>query len=89
MKSPVKMSHSQTYLDCCGQIYHSYSPIPHMPRIPRIDKYLDSWLKRTQFVKILTESYTVGRQFLQFVGLLGIGLKSFELIKTLATNSPI
>ena len=25
---------------------------------PRIDKYLDSWLKRTQFAKILTRSYS-------------------------------
>ena len=32
--------------------------IPHWPRIPRIDKYLDSWLIRTQFVKILTDSHS-------------------------------
>ena len=32
------------------------TPIPHRPRIPRIDKYLDSWLNRTQFVKILIDS---------------------------------
>ena len=32
---------------------------------------------------------TVHSQFLQFVGLSGIRLKSFELFKTLATNSPI
>ena len=47
--------------------------------------YLDSWLNRTQFVKIRT----VRSWFLQFVGLSGIRLKSFELFKTLATNSPI
>ena len=34
------------------------SPIPHRHRIPRIDKYLDSWLNRTQFVKILTDSHS-------------------------------
>ena len=34
------------------------TPIPHRPRIPRIDKYLDSWLNRTQFVKILTDSHS-------------------------------
>ena len=59
--------------------------IPHRPRIPTVGiaKYLDSWLKRTQFAKILTE-------FAQSVdvGLSGIRLKSFELFKTLATNSP-
>ena len=32
---------------------------------------------------------TVRSEFLQFVGLSGIRLKSFELFKTLATNSPI
>ena len=43
----------------------------------------------------MAESYTVGEdptvrsEFLQFVGLSGIRLKSFELFKTLATNSPI
>ena len=31
----------------------------------------------------------VRSEFLQFVGLSGIWLKSFELFKTLATNSPI
>ena len=35
------------------------------------------------------KSRTVCSQFLQFVGLSGIRLKSFELFKTLATNSPI
>ena len=35
-----------------------YTPIPHRPRIPRIDKYLDSWLNRTQFVKVLTDSHS-------------------------------
>ena len=34
------------------------SPITHMPRIPRIDKYLDLWLNCTQFVKILFESHS-------------------------------
>ena len=34
------------------------TPIPHRPRIPRIDKYLDSWLNRTQFVKVLTDSHS-------------------------------
>ena len=33
--------------------------------------------------------HTVCSEFLQFVGLSGIQLKSFELFKTLATNSPI
>ena len=62
----------------------AYTPIPHRPRIPRIDKYLDSWLNCTQFV-----IRTVRSEFLQFEGLSGIQLKSFELFKTLATNSPI
>ena len=35
------------------------TPIPHRPRIPRIDKYLDSWLNRTQFVKILIDSHSL------------------------------
>ena len=35
-----------------------YAPIPHMPRIPRIDKYLDSWLNCTLFVKNLTDSHS-------------------------------
>ena len=34
------------------------TPIPHRPRIPRIDKYLDSWLNRTQFVMVLTDSHS-------------------------------
>ena len=29
---------------------------PEYHESPRIDKYLDSWLKRTQFAKILTQS---------------------------------
>ena len=36
-----------------------YTPIPHRPRIPRIDKYLDSWLNRTQFVMVLTDSHSL------------------------------
>ena len=36
-----------------------YKPIPHESHeLPRIDKYLDSWLNRTQFVKILTDSHS-------------------------------
>ena len=31
---------------------------PESHESPRIDKYLDSWLKRTQFAEILTESYS-------------------------------
>ena len=38
--------------------FDSYTPIPHRPRIPLIDKYLDSWLNRTQFAKILTDSHS-------------------------------
>ena len=67
------------------------TPIPHRPLIPRIDtkdKYLDLWLNRTHFVKILTDLHSPV-EFLQFVGLSGIRLKSFELFKTLATNSLI
>ena len=33
------------------------TPIPHRPRNPLIDKYLDSWLIRTQFVMVLTDSH--------------------------------
>ena len=62
---------------------------PESHELTRIDKYLDSWLNRTQFVKILTDSHSPYSEFLQFVGLSGIRLKSFELFKTLATNSPI
>ena len=38
-----------------------YTPIPHRTQIPRIDKYLDLWLNRTQFVKILTYSHSLDR----------------------------
>ena len=75
-----------------SEVINVYSIIPlfhtglESHELPRIDTYLDSWLNRTQFVKILTDSHC---QFLQFVGLSGIRLKSFELFKTLATNSPI
>ena len=31
---------------------------PESHELPRIDKYLESWLKRTQFVKILAESHS-------------------------------
>ena len=31
----------------CGIGVLANTPIPHRPRIPRIDKYLDSWLNRT------------------------------------------
>ena len=31
---------------------------PDSHELPRIDKNLDSWLKRTQIVKLLTESYS-------------------------------
>ena len=37
------------------------TPIPHRPLIPRIDtkdKYLDLWLNRTHFVKILTDLHS-------------------------------
>ena len=76
-----------------GEMKHRYViPLfhtgPESHELTRIDKYLDSWLNRTQFVKILTDR-TVRSEFLQFVGLSGIRLKSFELFKTLATNSPI
>ena len=48
---------------CICYIRCGYNPIPHRPRLPRIatnqfDKYLDSWLNRTQFVKILSESHS-------------------------------
>ena len=54
---------------------------PESNESSRIDKYLDSWLKRTEFAKILTKSYSPYSQS-QFVGLSGIRLKSFELYKT-------
>ena len=31
---------------------------PESHELSRIDKYLDSWLNRTQFVKILTDSHS-------------------------------
>ena len=48
----------------CDAIAHTefiYTPIPHRPEsheLTRIDKYLDSWLNRTQFVKVLTDSHS-------------------------------
>ena len=62
----------------------SFTPIPTFHELTRIDKYLDSWLNRTQLVIC-----TVRSEFLQFLGLSGIRLKIFELFKTLAKNSPI
>ena len=41
-----------------GKVSQSNTPIPHRPRIPQIDKYLDSWLNRTQFVMVLTDSHS-------------------------------
>ena len=38
-----------------------YTPIPIGPEsreLTRIDKYLDSWLNRTQFAKIITDSHS-------------------------------
>ena len=31
---------------------------PESHELTRIDKYLDSWLNRTQFVKVLTDSHS-------------------------------
>ena len=59
----------------------SYTPIPHRPRIPRIDKYFDSWLKRTQFVKILTESHSP-KTLLAVRRSIGNSAKSFDRFKT-------
>ena len=61
---------------------------PESHELTQIDKYLDSWLNRTQFVMVLTDSHSHS-EFLQFLGLSVIRLKSFDLIKTLATNSLI
>ena len=38
-----------------------YTPIPHRPEsheLTRIINYLDSWLNRTQFVMVLTDSHS-------------------------------
>ena len=40
---------------CLIPLFHT-GPGSH--ELPRIDKYLDSWLNRTQFVKILTFSHS-------------------------------
>ena len=57
-------------------------------KLPRIDIFLDLWLKRNQYVKILTESYNP-KSVLAIRKSIGIRDKSFELFKTLATNSSI
>ena len=31
---------------------------PESPELTRIDKYLDSWMNRTQFVMVLTDSHS-------------------------------
>ena len=55
---PIKYSlYHVTYVPAKFEVANT--PIPHRPRIPeltRIDKYLDSWLNRTQFVMVLTDS---------------------------------
>ena len=61
---------------------------PDSHELPRIDKYLDSCLNHTQFAKILTDSHSP-QSVLAIRRSMGIPLKSFELFKTLATNSPI
>ena len=72
----------------CRSLIPLFHTGPESHELTRIDKYMDSRLNRTQFVKVLTDS-PVRSEFLQSVGLSGIRLKSFELFKTLATNSPI
>ena len=52
---------TQVVLFPCCHILLSYTPIPHRPEsheLTRIDKYLDSRLNRTQFVKVLTDSHS-------------------------------
>ena len=44
--------------ECVIRTGQPYTPIPHRPLIPRIDKYLDLWLNRPQFVKILTDLHS-------------------------------
>ena len=76
-----RISYSKT---CLIPLFHTG---PESHELPQIDKYLGSCLNCTQFVKILTDANNL--EFLQFVGLSGIRLKSFEQFKTLATNSLI
>ena len=49
--------------------------------------WIRGWIVLSSWRSLLIR--TVRSEFLQFVGLSGIRLKSFELFKTLATNSPI
>ena len=43
------------YLLCFIPLFHTG---PESHELTRIDKYLDSWLNRTQFVKVLTDSHS-------------------------------
>ena len=69
----------------CSCILYPYST--QAPNPSNCHELTNIWI-RTQFVKILTDLRRRS-QFLQFVGLSGIRLKSFERFKTLATNSLI
>ena len=88
----IILIHSNALLSETVRTHDSVIPLfhtgPESHELTRIDKYLDSWLNPTQFVMVLTDSL-VRSEFLQFVGLSGIRLRSFELFKTLATKSPI
>ena len=43
------------YHVCLIPLFHTG---PESHELTRIDKYLDSWLNRTQFVKVLTDSHS-------------------------------
>ena len=64
-----------------------YAVIPIFHTCPKYHELpqIDEWLKRTLWRSKL--NLTAHSRFLQFLGLSGIRLKSFELFKTLATNS--
>ena len=52
---PNRLRFSYDIQECLIPLFHTG---PESHELPRIDKYLDSWLNRTQFVKILTDSHS-------------------------------
>ena len=51
--------------------------------------WIRGWIVLTSLWSYMLLIRKVRSEFLQFIGLSGIRLKSFELFKNLATNSPI
>ena len=55
LKKQIKMLMLLFYALCLIPLFHTG---PESHELTRIEKYLDSWLYRTQFVKILTDSHS-------------------------------